>query len=171
MKLKELVEKYGEYEVYETKGDWCDAGHITLELNKPIPKTVWDLKKGDVHYWVGYEGYVEGGNSIWIDSDGDKNAREVGNVFLTKEEAVQDVERRKVETLLLKHGGRRWYKDNEDNFVIRYATEEKMLWVDSVGLPVQGTIYFDSIGDAMNAMRENGEIGAERIIKALFEVR
>lgn len=167
MKLKDLMEKYGEYEVVLSKRE--ATNEIMIEGRKPKPKTVWDLTVGDTQYNINPHGIVV--PLLWDGGFGDTSRRDFGSVFLTKEEAEKDVERRKVETLLLKYGGRRWYKDNEDNFVIRYATEEKMLWVDSVGLPVQGTIYFDSMGDAMNAMRENGEIGAERIIKALFEVR
>ena len=85
MKLKDLIEQYGEYEVSKTKSDWCDAGHITLELNKPKPKTVWDLEHGDEYVRItGTGGVSECEVCTKITYD---RQRDVGNVFLTKEEA------------------------------------------------------------------------------------
>lgn len=168
MKLKDLISEYGEYEVYETKGESCDGSYIMLGLEKPKPKTVWELKDGD-NYWV-------------IDSDGNVpscykwieycccDEREVGNVFLTREEALQDLERRKVETLLLKHGGRRWFKNREYNYFLRDDDHlGNNFWIDELRVsPVQGVIYFDTKEQAEKAI---AEIGADRIKKALLEVR
>ncbi len=170
MKLKDLIEQYGEYEVSETKGDWCDAGHVTLELKKPSPKTVWDLKNDDVYYYINADGYVN--ISTYAEIESEENGVNVGNTFLTKEEAEQDVERRKVETLLLKHGGRRWFKrhkkaDNESNVYIWYNDiSEELKYYNTQ--PSQGCIYFDTKEQAEKAI---SEIGADRIKKALFEVR
>lgn len=167
MKLKDLIEQYGEYEVSATKGDWCDAGHITLELNKPKPKTVWDLEKGDNHHWIDITGDVCI-NVPWKDTEEDKRSREIGIVFLTKEEAEKDVERRKVETLLIKHGGRRWFNGYNHNFHIGLDEYEEHLKAYILMTPTQGTIYFDTSARAEKAI---DEIGEDRIKKALFEVR
>lgn len=164
MKLKDLMEKYGEYEVSETKGDWCDAGHITLELNKPKPSSIWELKNGDWYYCINVKG--ETMSDVWREVVYPE--REVGNAFLTEKDALKDVERRKVETLLLKHGGRRWFDGHNHNFHIGLDEYEEHLKAYILMTPTQGTIYFDTSARAQKAI---SEIGEQRIIKALFEVR
>ena len=169
MKLKDLAEKYGEQEVL----CWAERADESLEwvnikLGKPNPKTVWDLEKGvDNYYYVDETGDV--GISTWYDWECDRGRFNIGIAFLTEEEAEKDVERRKVETLLLKHGGRRWFKDDS-------GTGEKMNWHIFYGFDIsvgwggarQGTIYFDTKEQAQKAI---DKIGADRIKEALFEVR
>lgn len=164
MKLKDLLEKYGEYEVSETKGDWCDAGHITLEINKPKPNSIWELKNGDWYHCINVKGEVM--SDVWREVVYPE--REVGNAFLTKEEAEKDVERRKVETLLIKHGGRRWFNGYNHNFHIGLDEYEEHLKAYILMTPTQGTIYFDTEKQARQAVKD---IGEERLKKALFEVR
>ena len=88
---------------------------------------------------------------------------------MTEEEAEKDVERRKVETLLLKYGGRRWFKDDTPNYFIRVYENGGWLTSDWTNhSPIQGTIYFDTEKQAIDAIEE---IGEDKIIEALFEVR
>lgn len=170
MKLKDLIEQYGDYEVIDTvdtgihKGNSKNNG-INIYLKKPKPKTIWDLEKGDHYIYV--DGMGNPGNHNYLFDSTLPCAREVGNAFLTQEEAEQDIERRKVETLLLKHGGRRWFKKGGSNWMLcldvnnlasRYLADE----------PLQGAIYFDSHEKAVKACEE---IGNKRTVKALFEVR
>lgn len=166
MKLKDLMEKYGEYDVglVETpKGQESEWARV--QLFKPKPKTVWDLKIGvDNYYYVDESGDV--GISTWYDWDCDRERFNIGSAFLTEEEAEKDVERRKVETLLLRFGGRRWYRTNGYNYCI-WVNSWDSLVVSSTGR-VQDTIYFDTEEQAQNAVKE---IGEERLKKALFEVR
>lgn len=158
-KLKDLISEYGEYEV---------SDELIAQFKKPSPKTIWDLKKGDNHHWVDITGDVCI-NVPWQDSKEDKLAREIGNVFLTREEAEKEEERRKVETLLLKYGGRRWFIKGESNMFLYYDARFKTLRYEiKTILPVQGTIYFDSFEKLDKAVKA---IGEERIINALFEVR
>lgn len=165
MKLKDLLEKYGEYEVSETKGDWCDAGHITLEINKPKPNSIWELKNGDWYHCINVKGEVM--SDVWREVVYPE--REVGNAFLTKEEAEKDLERRKVETLLLKHGGRRWFKRGSANYFLEcYGESIKVDYTNSSNFAWQGLIYFDTEEQLKKTF---AEIGEERIKKALFEVR
>lgn len=167
MKLKDLLEQYGEYDIVLSKRE--ATNEIMIEGRKPKPKTVWDLKEGDKHHWVDVTGDVCT-DVPWEDSKEDKCSREIGNVFLTEEEAEKDVERRKVETLLLKHGGRRWFKNREYNYFLRDDDHlGNGFWIDEIkDSPVQGAIYFDTYEDVEKAIKE---IGAERIKRALFEVR
>ena len=163
MKLKDLIEQYGEYEVSKTKSDWCDAGHITLELNKPKPKTVWDLEHGDEYVRItGTGGVSECEVCTKITYD---RQRDVGNVFLTKEEAEKDTERRKVETLLLKYGGHRWAREGIN---YRLGLQYNMVVICKDMYPLQGAIYFDLEQEAQKAI---DEIGEDRIKRALFEVK
>ena len=178
MKLKELVEKYGEYEIYTDSPnhvvnafknlDTTNDGVLCLYAKKPKPKSVWDLEDGDEHAWVDGLGKVKD-NYLWRDESSDSMARDVGNIFLTKEEALKDVERRKVETLLVKYGGRRWFKLNDKNWIIDYDCNSNVFRFAYMKRDQrQGCIYFDTYEQAQKAVEE---IGYERIKQALFEVR
>lgn len=169
MKLKDLIAQYGEYEI-DSKcvvGE-CEIERIVIDLTKPKPKSVWELKSGDKYFILYSDGVVT--EYEWRENGNiSKSYRDQGNIFLTKEEAERDLERRKVETLLLKYGGRRWFKDDsgtgeEMNWYIFYGYDVSVGW----GGTRQGTIYFDTKEQAEKAI---SEIGEERIRKALFEVR
>ena len=167
MKLKELVEQYGEYEVSASFQFGSSEGiQIRLEPPKPKTNTVWELKDGDPHYWIDGVGKVKE-CGVWSNESYDPMARDVGNVFLTKEEAEKEIERRKVETLLLKHGGRRRFKEDGNNFYLvreGYSFETyQEHWIRHLG-----AIYFDTEEQARNAVNE---IGEERITEALFDCR
>jgi hypothetical protein len=180
MKLKDLIEQYGEYEVIdETKFKTWDAklpkersGSVQIEgregiqirLEPPKPKSVWDLKSEDECWTLDETGGIT--HERYGDGFFNDERREFGNVFLTEKETLKEMERRKIETLLLKHGGRRWYKKFGENF--GFLIDD----VDRFGIhslnQIQGTIYFDTYSDAKTAL---DSIGADRIKKALFEVR
>ena len=165
MKLKELVEQYGEYDVglIETpKGQESEWARV--HLFKPKPKSVWDLGKGDSHVIVDECGKIrEYGD--WVNCLAEKNIRDIGNVFLTREDAEKDVERRKVESLLLKHGGRRWARKDVN---YRLGLQYNMVVICKDMYPLQGAIYFDLEQEAQKAI---DEIGEDRIKRALFEVK
>lgn len=168
MKLKDLLEQYGEYDVeewFEIRTDGV-ADEKGIKLKKPKHKTVWDLENDDEYYYINASGYVN--FSTYGEIESEENKVSVGNVFLTKEEAEKDVERRKVETLLLKYGGRRWFNGYNHNFYIGLDEYEEHLKAYILMTPTQGTIYFDTSARAEKAIYE---IGENRIKKALFEVR
>lgn len=164
MKLKDLLEQYGEYDIVLSKRE--ATNEIMIEGRKPKPKTVWDLEKGDRYSLETDTGVVLSCELRYVDTF--EKSREVGNIFLTREEAEKDVERRKVETLLIKHGGRRWFNGYNHNFHIGLDEYEEHLKAYILMTPTQGTIYFDTSARAEKAIYE---IGEERIKKALFEVR
>lgn len=174
MKLRDLIEQYGEYEVLDngnpvmtaTKKDVRGFTDV-LFLKKPKQKTVWDLEKGDKYFYTYGNSvyYAYWGNSEYYD----QLRTLAGDIFLTKEEAEKDAERRVVETLLLKYGGRRWFIKGKSNMFVHYDTRTKKLRYDlKTLLPVQGAIYFDDFEKLDKAVKA---IGEERIINALFEVR
>ena len=177
MKLKDLLEKYGEYEVIdETKFKTWDAtlpkersGSIQIEgregiqirLEPPKPKSVWDLEERDTIFTINCDGFIE--DDKWYGCFDDE--RDNGNVFLTYEEAEKDLERRKTETLLLKHGGHRWAREGVN---YRLGLQYNMVVICKDMYPLQGAIYFDLEQEAQKAI---DEIGEDRIKRALFEVR
>lgn len=176
MKLKDLVEKYGEYEVapfdYEEAFKKLDNDDtilsVCIDVLKKKSKTVWDLKDGDRYFVVYLTGEI--GDIKFSDCQNDCCVVSNGNAFLAKEEAEQDIERRKVETLLLKYGGRRWFKNHKPNWFIALENEveDNPHTYNATSIPKQGAIYFDSEEAVEKAIEE---IGEERIKKALFEVR
>ncbi len=70
------------------------------ELEKEIeeakkPKTIWDLEKNDEYYWV--SGAGEAKRDFWFGGVFfEKARRDAGNVFLTKQEAEDEVRARKL---------------------------------------------------------------------------
>lgn len=157
MKLKELVEQYGEYTVPQ---------ELIEKLEKPKPQSVWDLQEYDTYFCVN----SSQGNwfkSVWTNGKIDKNRLEMGALFLTREDAEKDIERRKIEALLLKYGGRRWFKENGENYYIYYDMDI-IDCTNTYEICYQGSIYFDTEEQAEKAI---DQIGADRIKRALFEVR
>lgn len=179
MKLKELMEKYGDYEIREF--DFEEALHkldndydisgicIDVLKKKPKPKSVWDLKYGDKFISINAFGDITE-NCTWEDTVFDEEMRSVGNVFvfLTKEDAEREVERRKVEALLLRYGGRRWFKEGSICNYYMWVNTRNSLVVGCTGVGMQGLIYFDTREQAEKAI---SKIGEERIKEALFEVK
>ena len=157
IKLSEIQAKYGEYLVDEEK--------LKELLVKPKPKTAWDLKDGD-GYW-----YFNTINNInydtWTKDPWDLTVRENGNLFLTKEEAEFELERRKCEAIMLKYG-RRLFKHNQDNYLIRFNNNDEKVEVGFWSVyQFQGSIYFDTKELAQKAI---DEIGEERLKKYVFRV-
>ena len=176
---QKVVDKNGNVETvvgfnsyhFEDNEYWYDVSydegtHIKTEsFLKPYvekPKSVWDLKEGDTYYVI--SGYGEVLETTWkynIDS----NSRKIGNAFLTKEEAEFEVERRKVETEMLRLGGRRTFKKGEDNYGIGYC--------EGLGITlyryqfIQGLIYFDTLKETEDVIKT---IGGSKIKKYIFGV-
>lgn len=132
------------------------------------PKTVWDLEKGDTFYVIDSDGDVMKGT--WVGNRFENNCRkrEIGNIFLTKEEALFEAERRKVEAEMLQLGGRRKMKRDEDNYYISYDEKTgNFAYLMRIWVNVQGLIFFDTYVDVDKAVKA---IGEDRIKKYIFGV-
>lgn len=129
------------------------------------PKTVWDLKKGDTFYVIDADGDVMKGKWFGNRFENDCRKREIGNIFLTKEEAEFECERRKIETEMIRLGGRRKFNRGKDNYFIMYTRIEGLDYVNYQSMHEQGVIYFDSELDAINAVKT---IGKDKIKKYIF---
>lgn len=137
-----------------------------IEKSEPEKKTVWDLEERDECYSLTICGNVHHG--FWDGSYSSIAIRELGELFLTKEEAEFEVERRKVETEMLQLGGRRKMKRDEDNYYISYDEKTgNLAYLMRIWVNVQGIIFFDSGSDAIDAVQE---IGEDRIKKYIFGV-
>lgn len=138
MKLNELIEKYGDYEVKD--------GFLNL-LEKPKPKTIYDLKDGDEFYFIGGAKCIR---EIWSNSIGNHECLEVGNVFLTEEEARFEVKRLKVIARLKRYA--RPYENLRENWFIIYDWEEGIVTEDINDIYQSDTLYFKDgrvIGEAI----------------------
>ena len=157
-KVEEIAEKYKGYEVDEEK--------LKEFLTPPKPRTVWDLKNGDIYWYLASEGTIY--SAFWCENTVSKRKRAHGNVFLTKEDAEFEIMRRKVEAILLKYG-RRGFKYNEDNYYIFYEHDESSIEISSyVSFQDQGVIYFETEELCQKAMIAAGE---ENIKKYIFGVK
>ena len=157
IKVEEIAEKYKGYEVDEEK--------LKEFLTPPKPKTVWDLKNKDNYWYI--NDYNANGRATWDNVMIDDYRRNMGNCFLTEKEAKFEVERRKVEAILLKYG-RREFKYRECNYYFCYDHEDRLIrnikaniWQD------QGAIYFDTEELCQKAIEEAGE---DNIKKYIFGV-
>ena len=146
----------------------CDGLTLTrpeskLETYIDKPKTVWDLKEGDECFFITSAGNILAGNIL--DWYWDEKSVEIGNCFLTKEEAEFEIERRKIETEMIRLGGRRKFNRGKDNYFIMYTRIEGLDYVNYQSMHEQGVIYFDSELDAINAVKT---IGKDKIKKYIF---
>ena len=148
--------------------DYLDEIHEDLlEPYIEKPKSVWDLKEGDTYYSIYGNGNVSS-EKKWFDDDYENNYREIGNVFLTREEAEFEVERRRIETKMIRLGGKRKPEQGKANWFFEYRPSSggiEILW--SSYETDQGVIYFDSEEKAKKALET---IGEERFKKYIFGV-
>lgn len=161
IKVSEIAEKYADYEI--------DEKELEKLLVKPI-KSVWDLKKGDKYFVLWSEGEVE--YCKWNGDKIDVNRRDCGNIFLTKEEAEFEVERRKCEAIMLKYGTRDMMSLGEsgvEKWRIEYLRDEGKQNTDCYRyVNTQGTIWFASKEIAQQCV---DEIGEDRLKKYIFNVK
>ena len=154
---------------YNISDHLCVIPESALELYANKSKTVWDLKSGDKCYFVTVLGYIFPGT--WNNLNAQIENRKLGNVFLTKEEAECEIERRKVETEMLRLGGRREFKNGENNYYIVCDFDSSHFAIYIFNNKSDGfapmTIYFDSAKECRNAIET---IGEEKIKKYIFGV-
>ena len=187
---QKVVDKYGNVETvlgfnsyhFEDNEYWYDVSydegtHIKKEsFLKPYSgkyeekkKTVWDLKEGEECYWLTLTGHIY--NGIWDGSCLSIGIRDTGGCFLTREEAECEIERRKVETEMLYLGGRREFKNGENNYYIVCDFDSSHFAIRIFNNKSDGfapmTIYFDSAKECKKAIKT---IGEDRIKRYIFGV-
>ena len=147
-------------------------GEYRIEKIPKKPKSVLDLKEKDEYYYIDIYGGVDittfGIGTCWED----KKMIEIGNAFLTEEEAKHEVERIKCEAILLKYGTRDMmgFGDGNKGKYCIYLNNflNKIIFDDSYCVQSQGTIYFETKELAQKAIEECGE---DRLKKYVFNVK
>lgn len=154
IKVEEIAEKYKGYEVDEEK--------LKEFLTPPKPKTVWDLKESDKYWYISDYGQIC--KSTWTNFECEIIRRAIGNCFLTKKEGEFEVERRKVETILLKYG-RREYKSKDNYYMYCDYYQSPSIEINWCGSAQnQGTIYYDTKELLDQAIEEAGEDNIKKYI-------
>lgn len=148
--------------------DYLDEIHEDLlEPYIEKPKSIWDLQDRDPYYLIDYDDMNVRSVMFFNDTE-DLNNRALGNCFLTKGEALADLERRNIEAEMLRLGGRRKVEQGKANWFLEYrpsSSRIEALW-SSYEMD-QGVIYFESEEKAKKALET---IGEERLKKYIFGV-
>lgn len=115
-------------------------------------KTVWDLKEGDKYWGIelsNLTGFSVGEYEFNLRA---RHYREVGDVFLTEEDAEKELARRKAKVILERDT--KGFKPNIDNlnqkrYYVSYDPTRKKLWSDYEDFDsVSRLIVFKSLEDA-----------------------
>lgn len=147
------------------------SGECKIEKIPQKPKSVCDLKHGDEYYYINmFCGVTR--TTFYNDTyDTDKKIIEVGNAFLTREEADHEAERRKCEAILLKYGTRDLMSLGDKytkKYYIQYDYDvNKIMIFKHYSIGIQGVINFKTQELAQKAIEECGE---ERLKKYIFNV-
>ena len=138
------------------------------ELKKQMadkPKTIWDLdiKDGEEYYNIASDGEIR---QFGFNDTYDEDNRDMGNAFLTEEEAEFERERRKIEAVMRRYA-RPFVKD-EANWIIEYQYQDKEIYAYWYGNYHAGAPCFESEEIAEKVIEE---IGEDRLLKYWFGVK
>lgn len=133
--------------------------------NNDNPETIWDLgiRNEEQYYLLSSNGVVV---KYPFCNKSDKDARDMGNAFLTIEEAIFERERRKVEAILNKYS--RPFTKYKRNYYIYYDYGMDEVAIDIYRTVTDGIPYFESEEVAQKVI---DEIGENRLIKYWFGVK
>lgn len=161
--LKDIIENYSEELKYLSSSE-IENLQALLEDIRNNPKTIWDLKTkdGETYYRLYGVGDImrEPFNTKY-----DEGARDIGNAFLTREEAEFEKERRKIETIMWKYS--RPFEWSGENWSIDYSYY-RLLITPNVNVYNSGLPYFESKEITQKVI---DEIGEDRLIKYWFRVK
>lgn len=149
--------------------NWEDIKALVIEKaeaeQKLKPKTIWDLETKDrkEYYRIEASGFIE---DSCFNATYDKYVREVGNAFLTREEAEFEVERRKIEAIIRKYS--KPFEAEEDNYCMVYYHDEKRINISCYSVVDYRIPCFESEEMAEKLI---DEIGEDRLIKYWFGVK
>lgn len=146
--------------------NWEDIKELMIEklVAEQELKTIWDLniEDGEIYNYISSCGEI---GKSYFDSMYDENARDIGNAFLTREEAKFELERRKIEAIIRKYS--RPFKYEERNHYIEYQYDRDMLVISVYHYINMGIPYFESAEIAQKVIEE---IGGDRLKKYWFGI-
>lgn len=162
--LKDIIENYSE-ELKHLPSSEIENLQALLEDIKDKPKSIWDLDiaGGKEYYVLWTDGHIDANDFI---SHLDEKKRDMGNAFLTREEAEFELERRKIEAIMKKHS--RPFKYEEDNYHLKYFCRSGSICILNSWEFNDGLLYFESKEIARKVI---DEIGIDRLKKYWFRVK
>lgn len=147
--------------------NWEDIKALVIEKaeaeQKLKPKTIWDFNTNDrdSYYYIDEAGYLR---PDWFDEGYFEIRRDLGNAFLTEEEAEFELERRKIEAIMRRYS--RPFKNRSNNYFLHFYNRISicigLLWAYNYGAPC-----FESKEIAQKVI---DEIGEDRLKKYWFGV-
>lgn len=142
-----------------------EVKQMIKEANQDQVKSIWDLKKadGERYYRIYGDGDID---KLFFNTDYDERARDIGNAFLTREEADFELERRKVEAIMRKYS--RPFEDGKTNYFLVCNRDGKTTGIDYYWSIDCGVPYFESEEIAQKVI---DEIGEDRLKKYWFGVK
>lgn len=142
-----------------------EVKQMIKEANQDQVKSIWDLKiaDGEKYYRLDGEGDVDIED---FNTKYDEQARDIGNAFLTREEADFELERRKVEAIMRKYS--RPFEDGKTNYFLVCNRDGKTAEIDYYWSIDCGVPYFESEEIAQKVI---DEIGEDRLKKYWFGVK
>ena len=146
--------------------NWEDIKELIVQKAEAEqkPKTIWDLgtKDSEEYYYICSDGDI---GCADFGCCYDEKIREIGNMFLSREEAEFELERRKIEAIMMKHG--RPFKYGEYDYCIEYSHNNNTLSIFRYSAASFGIPYFETREIAEKVI---DEIGEDRLKKYWFGV-
>jgi hypothetical protein len=147
--------------------NWEDIKELIVQKAEAEqkPKTIWDLniEDGEEYYGIEPDGEVM---RHMFDDVFDEDAREMGNAFLTEEEAEFECERRKIEAIMRKYS--KPFKFNKHNYCLVYNYYNESVNIESYGVFNCGVSCFETKEIAQQVI---DKIGEDRLKKYWFGVK
>lgn len=148
--VNEIAKEYGDYIVKDGFMDF---------LEKPKPKTIWDLKDGDKYFYIDSVGGFP--NMTWNNDEYDVLIRNQGNVFLTKEEAEFEKKRREVYTTVKRYAHEfskeEWNDTKINKYYACYNYKDHSIIKGFNSHVSNSKLYFKSEEDIEKAIEAVGE--------------
>lgn len=162
--LKDIIENYSE-ELKHLPSSEIENLQALLKDIKDKPKSIWDLDiaGGKEYYVLWTDGHIDANDFI---SHLDEKKRDMGNAFLTREEAEFELERRKIEAIMKKHS--RPFEYEEDNYHLKYFCRSGSICILNSWEFNDGLLYFESKEIARKVI---DEMGIDRLKKYWFRVK
>ena len=148
--VNEIAKEYGDYIVKDGFMDF---------LEKPKPKTVWDLEVGDKYFYIDSVGGFP--NMTWNNDEYDVLRRNQGNVFLTLEEAQFEEMRRNVYATIKQYAyefsKEEWNDTKINKYYACYNYKDHSIIKGFNSHVSNSKLYFQSIKDIEKAIEAVGE--------------
>ena len=160
------IKKYIDEKTEEFKKELNEeVKQMIKEANQGQVKSIWDLKisNGEKYYRLYSDGDIV---RVVFYTNYDERARDIGNAFLTKEEAEFMKERRSIEAVMRKYS--KPFKFNKHNYCLVYNRYNESVNIESYGVFNCGVSYFETKEIAQQVI---DKIGEDRLKKYWFGVK